>query len=463
MQQAAHSLDGTSPVPFWATTIDKGQVCPPIDADTTCDLAIIGGGFTGLWSALKARERQPDARIVVLESAHCGHGASGRNGGFCAPSISHGVSNALARWPAEAEKLVRLGRENLDGLERDLDSYAIDAAFERSGKLNVAATPWQADGLRAMAQNYARFGIEHTLLKGEALREMFDSPVYHAGLFEPNYALVNPARLVAGLRGLCLSRGIGIHEATPVSALSRDKAGISLQTPNGLVSAQRAIMATNAARPLLRGLRSAIIPVYDYSLVTEPLTDAQLAGIGWLGRWGVADSGNQFHYLRKTADNRILWAGYDAIYHFGSRRDAALLHRPESFERLAHQFTESFPTLADVKFDHAWGGIIDTSARTTFFSGTACGGRLAYAMGFTGQGVSASRFAALTMLDLLDGLETERTSLAMHKRRPVPFPPEPFRALVVHMARKRLAQEDETGHRALFLRMLDAFGVGFDS
>ena len=147
--------------------------------------------------------------------------------------------------------------------------------------------------------------------------------------------------------------------------------------------------------------------------------------IGWVGRYGIADCGNQFHYTRKTADNRILWGGYDAIYHFGSDRADARRQRPESFERLVQNFDRAFPALSDVKFTHIWGGIIDTSTRTTFFAGKAFGGRLAYALGFTGQGVSASRFGALTMLDLLDGLDTERTSIAMSRRWPVPFPPEP--------------------------------------
>ncbi len=330
-------------------------------------------------------------------------------------------------------------------------------------KLNIAATPWQAEGLQAMARNYARFGIEHTLLKGAALREKLNSPVYSAGLFEPNYALVNPAKFVAGLQQSCLAKGISIYEGTPVTALYDEKQSISLITPSARVTAQKGILATNAAMPLLRRLRTAIIPIFDYSLVTRPLTNAQLASIGWTGRHGVADSGNQFHYLRKTADNRILWAGFDAIYHYGSRRDKSLLQRPESFERLARHFAASFPALADVGFDYAWGGIIDTSARTTFFSGTTFGGRLAYALGFTGQGVSASRFGALAMLDLLEGVETRRTILAMHRRRPVPFPPEPFRSLAVRMAQKRLAQEDSTGRRALYLRTLDPFGIGFGS
>lgn len=457
------SFARASTTPYWFTTVPEADHCPALETDLACDLAIIGGGFTGLWSALQARERYPDDSIILVEAQRCGQEASGRNGGFCAPSISHGVSNALTRWPDEAETLIRLGRENLDALASDLETHCIDAEFERTGKLNLAATPWQVDGLKAMAASYERFGIECSLLTGDALREKFDSPVYSAGLFEPNYALVNPSKLVAGLRRACLMRGIQIFEATPVKALHDAGNAIWLETPQAIIIARRAIMATNAAVPLLSRLRQTVIPIFDYSLVTEPLSEAQLASIGWTGRHGAADSGNQFHYLRKTADNRILWAGFDAIYHYGSRRDPALLQRKESFALLARQFATAFPTLADVRFDHKWGGIIDTSARTTFFVGTAFSNRLAYAMGFTGQGVSASRFAALTMLDLLQGDQTERTALRMLRRRPVRFPREPFRSLAVRLAQKGLAHEDNTGRRALFLRALDRFGIGFDS
>lgn len=449
--------------PFWASTIPETPPCASLSADTTCDLAIVGGGFTGLWSALKARERHPDATILVLDGKRCGQDASGRNGGFCAPSISHGVSNALERHHNEAETLIRLGQENLNEYAQDLDRYEMDAGFSRCGKLNVAATPWQAAGLQSMARNYDRFGIDYNILSGEALAEKLDSPVYDTGLFEPNYALVNPAKTVSELRRVCLAQGITICEHSKVDRLSRDGAFMQLRTPQAHVRARQVILATNSAEPLLKRLRTACIPIFDYSLMTEPLSDDQLASIGWIDGYGIADSGNQFHYFRKTADNRILWAGYDAIYHYGSDRSDGLLHRADSFNRLAEQFSQAFPSLADVSFDYAWGGIIDTSARTTFFAGLAQRGQVAYAMGFTGQGVSASRFAALTMLDLLDGLDTERTRLRMSRRFPVPFPPEPLRSVAVRFAQRGLAQEDATGKPARFSRFLDMFGIGFNS
>ncbi len=449
--------------PFWDDTVPVSQPCPSLTGDVTCDLAIVGGGFTGLWTSLQARRQRPQARIVLVERGRCGDAASGRNGGFCAPSISHGVGNALRRWPKEAEALVRLGRVNLDAFAADLEALGIDAEFERGGKVNVAAKPWQIKDLHARAETYKRFGIECEILTGDALREKFSSPVYPAGLYEPNYALLNPGKMVAELRRVALSASIDIYENTAVTALHRSGAGMELETGAGIVRAKQVVLATNAAPPLLRRLRKAIIPIFDYALVTRPLGAAELESIGWTGRHSVADCGNQFHYVRKTADNRILWGGYDAIYHFGSRRDEALTRESQSFGRLARNFAAALPSLADVPFTHAWGGIIDTSARTTFFAGLAHDGRVAYAMGFTGQGVSASRFAALTMLDLLAERDTERTRLAMLRRPPFPFPPEPLRWLGIRWAQHGLAREDETGRRSLLNKTLDAVGIGFDS
>ncbi|MBK5351032.1 FAD-dependent oxidoreductase [Pseudomonas sp. TH41] len=460
---AYRSLADARPYPFWQETRPPTIIAPRLTGDVVCDIAIVGGGFVGLWTALLARQRWADATIVVLDAGQCGGEASGRNGGFCAPSISHGVSNALKRWPEEAEQLVRLGRENLVAFEEDLQRFGMDVAFERSGKLNVASQPWQVEGLRAMQKNYGRFGIDCEFLDAYELKSRLDSPAYIAGVFEPNYALLNPVKMVSELRRVCLEQGVQLFEHSPVTDLQAEGSQQRLQTGMGSVKAGKVALATNIAPPLLGALKSAVIPIYDYALTTQPLDDDQLWAIGWVGRYGIADSGNQFHYLRKTEDNRILWAGYDAIYHYGSRRDEALTQRPESFVILARQFQLAFPALADVTFSHAWGGIIDTSARTTMFCGTASSGRVAYAQGFTGQGVSASRFAALTMLDLLDGTSTERTKLAMTSTPPFAFPPEPFRYMGVSMAQRSLAREDLTGHRDWLLKGLDALGIGFDS
>ncbi|PTQ70514.1 FAD-binding oxidoreductase [Pseudomonas sp. GV071] len=457
------ALSAARPYPYWLETRTSVDPAPRLAADISADLAIVGGGFVGLWTALLARQRWPQASIVVLEAGQCGSEASGRNGGFCAPSISHGVGNALRRWPNEAEQLIRLGRDNLSAFSEDLQQFGLQVEFELAGKLNVASQPWQVDGLHAMQRNYQRFGIDCEFLQGDALKARLDSPAYVAGVFEPNYALLNPVKMVGELRRVCLEQGVQLFEHSPVTGVRQDGNQQLLSTGLGTVRTGKVALATNIAPPLLGKLKSAVVPIYDYALVTEPLSDAQLAAIGWRERYGIADSGNQFHYLRKTADNRMLWGGYDAIYHYGSQRDEALTQRPQSFLRLAEQFQATFPALAEVPFSHAWGGIIDTSARTTMFTGTAANGQVAYALGFTGQGVSASRFAALSLLDLLEGISSERTQLAMTSTAPFPFPPEPLRYAGISLAQRALAEEDRTGQRSLLLKGFDALGIGFDS
>ena len=176
------------------------------------------------------------------------------------------------------------------------------------------------------------------------------------------------------------------------------------------------------------------------------------------------DSANQFHYYRLTEDNRILWGGYDAVYHFGRRVQPRHDQRPETFDLLAEHFFETFPQLEGLRFTHHWGGAIDTCTRFSAFFGTAVGGRVAYALGYTGLGVGATRFGARVMLDLLDGRHSEATELEMVRRRPLPFPPEPLAYAGIQLTRWSLARADDSGgRRNLWLRTLDRLGLGFDS
>ena len=199
----------------------------------------------------------------------------------------------------------------------------------------------------------------------------------------------------------------------------------------------------------------------DY--LSEPLTAEQREQIGWVGREGVNDAGYQFHYYRMTDEGSILWGGWDTLYHYRSRIAIELENNPQVYADLAAQFLETFPQLEGIKFTHAWSGAIDTCSRFSAFWGTAMKGRVAYVLGYTGLGVAATRFGAATMLDILDGLSTERTALKMVQRKPVPFPPEPLRYAIIAATTKSIARAETNGRRNAWLRTLDAFGVGFDS
>jgi len=230
------------------------------------------------------------------------------------------------------------------------------------------------------------------------------------------------------------------------------------------VTARTVALGTNAFPSLAKRMRWHTVPVYDYVLVTEPMTPQQLGAVGWRNRQGLADLGNQFHYYRLTRDNRILWGGYDAIYHFGRKIRPSYDQRAVTFQLLARHFFTTFPQLEGIRFSHRWGGAIDTCARFCAFYGTAFAGRAAYAAGYTGLGVGATRFGANVMLDLLAGESTERTELTMVQRKPLPFPPEPLAYLGIQLTRRSLDRADRNhGKRNAWLRTLDRLGVGFDS
>jgi glycine/D-amino acid oxidase-like deaminating enzyme len=444
------------PESFWLDTPARPDPRPPLTADLECDLAVVGGGYSGLWTALRAKERDPSRDIVVIEGSRIGWAASGRNGGFCAASLTHGEANGRSRFPGEYDELHALGRTNLDEIEASVARYGIDCDFRRTGGLDVATEPYQVAGLA---------GGEGEFLDQDAVRAELNSPTYLAGSWDrTGTAVLDPARLAWGLAAAAESLGVRIVEGTSVSRIERDGAALRLRTPHGRVRTSRVALATNAFPPLLRRLRLFTVPVYDYVLMTEPLSPAQLASIGWANRQGVGDSANQFHYYRLSADNRILWGGYDAVYYFGRRVKSRYDQRPATFSRLARQFFETFPQLAGLQFTHRWGGAIDTCTRFCAFYGTSMSGQVAYALGYTGLGVGATRFGADVMLDLLGSRETTRTRLDMVRSRPLPFPPEPAAFAGIEITRRALARADEReGRRNLWLRTLDRLGLGFDS
>lgn len=459
------ALADAEPAVFWLDAADRPETAPTLVGDLDVDLAIVGSGYTGLWTALMAKEADPNREVVVLDLGTVGWAASGRNGGFIDSSLTHGLSNGLDRWPKEMETLLRFGHQNLDGLEAHIARYNIDCGFERTGGLNVATEEHHIPGLREDAEAAAALGQDYEFLDRDATRAMVHSPLYAGSVLDRNgVALVDPARLAWGLRRACEDLGVTFYDHTEVTGLRDDGAAITLKTPFGSVRAARVALGTNAFRPLIMRMRSLIVPVYDYVLATEPLSASQLASVGWGSRVGVSDTNNQFHYYRLTQDNRIIWGGYDAIYNFGNDMGAHHDQRPETFGALAEHFFLTFPQLEGLQFTHSWGGAIDTCSRFSNFWGTAHKGRLAYAAGFTGLGVGSTRFGAQVMLDLLDGRQTERTALEMVRKKPLPFPPEPLRSVGINLTRWSLDRADRNGgKRNLWLKSLDALGLGFDS
>ncbi|QIV84375.1 FAD-dependent oxidoreductase [Mycolicibacterium frederiksbergense] len=466
MEQSVRTTDDlrdAEPRPVWWDGAHTGPQAPALRGRVNADLVVVGGGYTGLWTAIEALTADPGRRVVVLEQSWVGAAASGRNGGFVSESLTHGIAHGLARWPDELDELQRQGRQNVEQIADVLQRNHIDADLRLVGKTTLARTPHEVEALRLAVPGYARHGEAVEFLDRDQVRADIHSTAFHGGLRIRSGGLVDPMALVLGLRRLAEQLGAVIFERSPVTGITRTGGNLTVRSTHGEVDTSHVVLATNAYPPLLRRLKSWVLPVYDYVLATAPLTTGQLDSIGWSQNQGLTDAGNQFHYFRRTRDDRIVWGGYDAIYHYGDAIGPELELRDRSHRLLAQHFRETFPQLADLPFTHRWGGVIDTTSRFTPIFGTAFNGRLAYAVGFTGLGVASTRFGARVALDLLSGRETERTCLRAVTGSAVPFPPEPLRWPAVEMTRAALAREDETGRRGLLLRTLDRFGVGFNS
>jgi glycine/D-amino acid oxidase-like deaminating enzyme len=399
--------------------------------------------------------------------ASVGFGASGRNGGFCEASLTHGLANGIKHFPDELDRLEQEGIDNLRGLIDFTRAHGIDCDLEETGVLALADQPHQVDEFRAWVDEAAEHGEQLEFLDRDAAQAEVHSPIWQAGLYRPpgRDILVDPVKLCRGIARVARERGVRVHERTRVTGLARRAGGVIVTTAEGAaVTAGHIVVATSAYSAWLPRLSSTFVPVYDYALVSAPLTAQQREAIGWRRRQGLSDGNNQFHYFRLTADDRILWGGYDAIHYRGSRVDPTLDRRPTSFDRLEAQFFRAFPQLEGLGFPYRWGGAIDTTSRFTVTFGRLLGGRVLSALGYTGLGVGASRWAGGVVRDMILRPDEDRLRLRLVTSPPIPFPPEPLRSLAVDTVRWELDRADRNeGRRGMLLRTLDAIGIGFDS
>lgn len=273
--------------PYWLDSAAKPEPLARLFGETSADLAVVGGGFSGLWTALMAKERDPSLDVVLLEGRRIGWAASGRNGGFAMATLTHGLANGLERWPEEISTLERLGVDNLDELGEAIARYGIDCGYERTGELHVAAEPWQLEEMNRSLDIARELGTRFDVLDAEEVRAEVNSPTYIGGHWERDgCAMLDPARLAWGLRTACLSVGVRIYERTPVRTMKDTPTSLDLLTPNGMVRARNVALGTGVFQPLLRRLKHFLVPVYDYALMTEPLSADQLASVGWHNRQG---------------------------------------------------------------------------------------------------------------------------------------------------------------------------------
>jgi glycine/D-amino acid oxidase-like deaminating enzyme len=458
-------MANSKPQVFWTDDSAAPGRADQLTGAFDADLVVIGAGFSGLWAAIQAVTDSPGRSVTILESETAGFGASSRNGGFLEASLTHGIGNGVSHWPAEFERLESLGEENFRAIVDFVKDNDIDVGLEETGIIGVATEAWHLDEIRETQAMHHRYNQKAVVLDRQAMSTRVKSPTYLGGLYVPDgSAIVNPARLAWGLRRVAEALGVTMHDESPVTGIEDSRGRLVVMTPLGSIATSKVLVATNAYRSPVGRMRRLIVPVYDYVLMTEPLASHQMATLGWEGREGLSDVSSQFHYYRLTADNRILWGGYDAIYRFGNAVGEQYDQAGNTHQILAEHFFETFPQLEDVTFTHRWGGPIATTSQFTATWGTSHGGRLSWVGGYTGLGVGAARFGARVALDLVDGRSSEYTDLEMVRKQPMAFPPEPFRYAGIQMTRRAIARSDaREGRRGPWLKLLDRFGVGFDS
>lgn len=432
----------------------------------TADIAVVGAGLTGLWTALALTDLDPTLEVAVVEQAQAASGASGRNAGMLSETVDHGHGLAIRHFGlAEARRLARLGEANLRELVAFLARHAIACDYEPTGRLQVALTPGQlADGARSVA-TAERLGVTtHRLLSRAEVQAEVASPLYLGAVAVESGGILDPVQLVDGLRREAERRRVRVYETSPVQAIVPRGAGVRVHTPGGHVDAERVILATSAyTHHLVPRVRRRFIPLYDYILVSEPLTPDQRAALGWARRQGITDGRTFFNYYRLTRDDRILWGTSEAVYYPGNRVDETCDHSPPHYAALRDSFRRHFPALGRLEFPYAWGGPICSTTRLTPFFGRALGGRVLYGLGFTGHGLGTTRLAGQILAHQALGRPSALLDLALARRAPFPYPPEPFRTWAVAIVTRALRRVDAGESPGLFLRVLDRLGIGFSS
>ena len=453
------ALANAKQMPFWLDDPAAPDPEPALCGTIKADLAIVGGGFTGLWAAIQAKEADPSLDVVIVEADRVAFGASGRPGGIISTSVMHGLKNENKFFPGDVEILERLGQENLDAFKDTVERHNIDADLEWTGEMTVAVKLEDIDELREEFELHRRYGHDVRFLDRDETRAQLDSAQFLAGMWSRNRSgIVHPAKLAWGLKKAILALGVRIYEKTPLLDLEDRGDHLAIHTPEGEVVARRVLLATNAFTAGDRRIKRRVMAMRDHVLATAPLTDEQLARIGWANRQGIYDTGTELNYFRLTRDNRIVFGG-SVSYHYAGSTAPPPEASTQSFRNLVSFFYGKFPQLKDVAITHLWGGPIDYCTRFAMFFEPYHGGKAYYVGGYSGFGVAGSRFGARIGVALLQGQDLPELKLDMVRRRPNILPPEPFRWIGAKITFHAMKGVDEKGGwRKLWLGLLDKLG-----
>ncbi|SDY74504.1 Glycine/D-amino acid oxidase [Asanoa ishikariensis] len=417
------------------------ELRPPLPGSVSCDVAIVGAGFTGLWTAYYLSLLDPSLRVVVLESAYAGFGASGRNGGWCSALLPSSLP-ALARRHGRSAAIAFQQAMNatVDEVGRVCAAENIACDFHKGGTVSVARSPAQLSRASATVSSYASFGFDEVSLlsAGDASSRLGATSVL-GGVFTPHCAAIQPAALVRGLASVVAARGVSLYEGTPVTSL-RPGAAV---TPFGTVRAEVVVRATEGYTAGLPGYRRAVAPVYSLMVATPPLPESTWDAIGLADRETFTDFRHLIIYGQRTADGRLAFGGRGAPYHFGSSVSPSFDREPSVFTALRETLGALFPVLGPVaEISHAWGGPLGVTRDWTASVGLDRASGLAWAGGYVGDGVGTSNLAGRTLADLILGVSSDLVELPWVGHRSRSWEPEPLRWLGINAALRATASAD---------------------
>jgi glycine/D-amino acid oxidase-like deaminating enzyme len=436
-------MDVLPPLPrsMWLETYGAYTPGPALQGDSAVDVAIIGGGYTGLTTAYELRRADPALRVAVLEARDVGYGSSGRNGSFGMTVVGLGFhGTALIKGREFLRRAHTYMVRAVDEMSALIEREQLDCDYIRPGFLRVGTTPGYVRRLQSEVKLMNDLGFDDIYwLDGPEVRQRIDSPLHLGALWEPRLVLVHPLKLVRAEKELAQRHGAVVHENSPVLRVS-GRGPFRLQTPGGTLTAEKLVFATNAYSHLFPGLTRKQVPAFTHMMSTEPLTEEQLSRVGWQGREGLEDSRNLIHHYRLTLDNRITMGGGPVGFTWGNSLYGD--DSPTAWRKVEERFRLTFPQLHDVRFSHRWGGPFSVTTDLVPAMGYLGSERAVYSLGCIGHGVSMTHLNAQTLRDMILQRKTDLVEGPFVRKRLLPWPPEPVRSAAGYGMRAVLQAED---------------------
>jgi glycine/D-amino acid oxidase-like deaminating enzyme len=438
---------------FWLRDYGAYEPNPSIEGDLAVDVAVVGGGFTGLSTAREFKTDDPGASVAVLEGDVVGYGASGRNAGFSMKLF--GLEPGLTQWRWGRERTIasqRFMQQAVAYVKTLIEKHDLHSDYRHTGMFRVSYSPRQLDRLEKTFDLFNDLGVadDMSFATKEELQDEFHTDRFLGGLHEREVGILNPCKHVRELKRLAEALGVTVYERTPVRSAAPKTGGVTLETPGGRVTAQKVVFATNAYSRTIAGLpklRSRQVPVWTFIVITEPLTDAQWADIGWLNRQSFEDNRQLVHYFRPTVDGRILMGGGDVTIPYGDSFDHDFA--PKIWQHCEQHLKWIFPQLEGVKIAYRWGGPVSCPLELTPEVGFIGDERIVYSLGYVGHGVSMSQYNGRLVADLLGGRDTELSRFWIVNRKAIPWPATPLAWPIMRTLRRAFRWWDALEERPL--------------